>query len=238
MGDSYRQLALALSGATEATFASFVPGRNGEALAALQALANGERGAERFVYLWGAPGSGRSHLLAAVANAASAAGRHAVHFPAGASAAALEAIEPDAVVALGRVERLEPAAQTALFVLYNRIREGSGALVVAGDAAPARLAVRPDLATRLAWGLVYEVHALDDEEKGRAMRARAAEHGFDLPADAEAYVLRHSRRDLPALLDLVDLIERHSLEAQRPVTLPLVREVMQSVQRGAGRADQ
>src|SRR5690606_20563792 len=131
-----------------------------------------------------------------------------------------------AVVTLARVEALDGPAQAALFGLYNRIREATGALVVAGDAPPARLGVRPDLATRLAWGLVYEVRALSDEEKAQAMRARAAERGFELSAEAQAYVLRHGRRDLPSLLGLVDRIDRRSLELQRPVTLPLVREVL------------
>src|SRR5690606_37354380 len=71
-----RQLALRLSAGSEASFASFVPGRNVELVQALQALASGH-GAERFVYIWGAPGSGRSHLLHAVGHAAVAAGRQA-----------------------------------------------------------------------------------------------------------------------------------------------------------------
>lgn len=225
MLSSPRQLALALSAPTAASFATFVIGRNAELVAALRALACGQD-RERFVYLWGAPGSGRSHLLHAVVRAASACTRCAIRLTAPVTVDRLAAIDADAVVALAGIERLDGFAQAALFSLYNQIRDARGALVVTADAPPARLSVRPDLATRLAWGLVYEVQPLSDEDKTKAMRARASEHGFDLPPEAQAYMLRHGRRDLPSLLGVVDLIERHSLEAQRPVTLALVREVL------------
>ena len=227
MSDRLRQLALGLSERAAPSFANFLPGRNREVLDVLRGLARGD-GGERFVYLWGAPGSGRAHLLQALVNAAQAEGRQAVYLEAPGAEALLGSIGDDAVVGMSGVERLDATAQAALFGLYNRIREGCGALVVGGDAPPARLPVRADLATRLAWGLVYEVRPLGDEEKAEAMRARAAERGFDLSAEAQAYVLRHGRRDLPSLLGLVDRIDRHSLAAQRPVTLPLVREVLKS----------
>ena len=224
-----RQLALALSTEPAATFANFVPGRNAEAVQALRALASGAA-SERFIYLWGAPGSGRTHLLRAVVHAAQETGRAAFYLAAPVQETDLVTLDGDAVVALDDAEQLDAGGQGALFALYNRIREAAGALVVAGDAAPAALKLRPELATRLGWGLVYEVHALSDEEKAEAMQARAAERGFVLSADAQAYLLRHGRRDLPSLLALVDRIDRHSLEAQRAVTLPLVREVLRSAQ--------
>jgi DnaA family protein len=230
---SPRQLALALSPPPAASFANFVPGRNAELVAALHDLARGQ-GGERFVYIWGAPGSGRAHLLRAVVDEASACGRCAIRLTAPVTEQALAAIDANAVVALAGAERLAGDAQVALFGLYNRIREAAGALVVAGEAAPARLPIRLDLATRLAWGLVYEVHALNDDEKSEAMRVRATERGFDLSAEVQAYVLRHGRRDLPSLLGLVDLLDRRSLEAQRPVSLALAREVLAGVQSTMG----
>jgi DnaA family protein len=71
---------------------------------------------------------------------------------------------------------------------------------------------------------------LSDEEKAEAMRARAAQCGFALPLEAQSYVLRHGRRDLPSLLALVDAIDRHSLAQQRAITVPLVREVLRMTQ--------
>jgi DnaA family protein len=230
-----QQLALALLPHPEASFANFVPGRNAEALAVLQRLARG-CGTERFVYLWGEEGSGRSHLLHAVAREADAAGRRAVHLEASASGAAWDAVEANDVLTIGGADKLDAAAQEALFAAYNRIREGTGCLVVSAHAAPRGLSLRSDLATRLAWGLVYELHPLSEDDKLEAMRARARTLGFDLPPEIQGYVLRHSRRDLPSLLKLIDLVDQHSLQTQRMVTLPLVREVLAMV--GAEEADE
>ena len=216
-----KQLALDLSPYADPSFSNFVTGANAELVYALQSLAVGER-VERFVYLWGGPGSGRSHLLAAT----SAASRNAQLLRAPLRAEQLDAVSPGALLALDDVDQLDALAQGSLFRLYNRMRDTSGVLIASGPLAPGGLAVRADLATRLSWGLVYQVHALNDADKSAAMGERAAAHGFTLPLEARDYVLRHCRRDLPSLLALVDLLDRFSLETKRAVTLPLVREVM------------
>lgn len=225
-----KQLALALSSPPEPTFENFVVGRNAELIAMLRAFAVGASG-ERFIYVWGGAGSGRSHLLASVARAANGAGRPMICLSAPVDHAVLAAIEDDRSVALDDVDHLDAQAQVALFALYNRIRDaGIGSLLTSGGSAPAGLGVRADLATRLGWGLVYEVQALSDEEKSAAMRSHAAARGFALPAEVEDYVLRHARRDLSSLLALVERLDRYSLEERRPITVPLVREVLQQGQ--------
>ena len=110
----------------------------------------------------------------------------------------------------------------------TRIRGASGVLIAAGPRPPAALPLRPDVATRLAWGLVYEVRALTDAEKAVAMNERALERGFELPGEVCEYVLRHGRRDLPSLIAFIDALDRCSLEGRRPVTVPLARELIRS----------
>src|SRR6185295_18415887 len=123
-----QQLPLGISQGAEPAFDNFVAGRNAEALARVRALAAGTLG-ERIVYLWGEPGSGRSHLLQAAARA------------------------NPGLVTVDNVETLDAEGQQALFVAIN---EGS-AVLAAGAKPPAQLALRADLATRLAWGLVYQL---------------------------------------------------------------------------------
>lgn len=230
-----KQLALALSVPPDPEFGNFVVGRNGELVALLRAFA-AHASTERFVYLWGAEGSGRSHLLGAAERAMRRLSPPVSLLRAPVAADAIEAIDERDTVILDDVHRLDAQAQIALFGLYNRIRDADGgALLASGPAAPAGLAVRADLATRLAWGLVYEVQALDDAEKIAAMRAHAAARGFDLGTEVVDYVLRHARRDLPSLLALVERLDRYSLEERRQITVPLVRDVLQ--QTGAGRPD-
>ena len=198
-----RQLALPISPAPEPTLENFVPGANAELLARLRALTAGEL-AEAVLYLWGEPGSGRSHLLAASAR-------------------------PGLVVA-DDVERLDTAGQIALFNAINAARDAGGTVLAAGNAPPAQLALREDLKSRLAWGLVYQVKPLTDAEKALTLHGEAARRGLKLSDEVVWYLLTHVRRDLHSLIALLDRIDRASLEQRRAVTLPLVRELIRNLE--------
>jgi len=217
-----RQLLLQLAPPPAPTLDNFVPGRNGAALQALRDIAGGT-GAERFVYLWGEPGSGRTHLLRGLAQAADA--RKALYFSGAADASAAE----DQVIAMDDVQNLAAGDQIKLFDLYNRVRAAGGALVASGDAAPAQLALRADLRSRLAWGLAFQLHPLSDAEKAAALRAHARGRALDLGEDVIAYLLQHARRDMANLIGILDALDRYSLEKKRPVTLPLVRDALESM---------
>ena len=219
-----KQLVLDIALPAAPTFDNFVPGRNAELVAALYALADGA-GNERFFYLWGADGSGRSHLLRAVAAAAQRNGRRTVWFDA--RTKVLDAAD-DVLCAADDVHLLGVEAQVALFSLHNRIRGGNGALLASGNEAPAQLALRADLVTRLAAGLVYQLHALGDEEKSAALQRHADARGLRLAPEVTAYLLRHARRDMPSLLALLDALDRYSLETRRAITVPLLRELLET----------
>jgi len=108
----------------------------------------------------------------------------------------------------------------------NRMRDGSGLLVVTGPFAPIHLNIRQDLSSRLAQCLVFQVKCLTDEDKAQALMTHALGRGFTLPQDVARYLLKHWRRDIPALLAVLDALDRYSLEVKRPVTVPLTREVL------------
>jgi DnaA family protein len=196
-----RQLPLEISPPAEPAFDNFIAGANAEALERVRALAAGTL-QEAVVYLWGEPGSGRSHLLRAAARA-----------------------NPGLVVA-DDVETLDAAAQQALFVAINAAREGQAAVLAAGSAPPAGLALREDLRTRLGWGLVYQLRPLADPEKALHLRAEARRRGLRLTDEAVWYLLHRLPRDVASLNTVLERLDRHSLARHRPVTLPLIREVL------------
>jgi len=218
-----QQLLLQLAPPPAPTLDNFVPGRNGAALQALRDIARGT-GTERFVYLWGEPGSGRTHLLRGLAHAAGT--RQALYFS-GAAAGAGD----DNVIAMDDVQDLAADDQIKLFDLYNRVRAAGGALAASGDAAPAQLALRADLRSRLAWGLALQLHPLSDAEKAAALRAHARARALKLGEDVIAYLLQHARRDMASLIGILDALDRYSLEQKRPVTLPLVRDALESMKK-------
>jgi len=216
-----KQLALELASPPAPTLDNFVIGANAEVAAALRMLVRGA-GGERFVYLWGGAGSGRTHLLRATLQALQAVGR-TVH-------AGLDAVGADDVLGVDDVDRLDAPAQVKLFNIYNGLKDGSGVLLATGPLPPARLALRPDLLTRLAWGLVYEVHALSEDDRRAALSDYAKSRGFVLPTEVADYLLVRVPRDLSSLRALVDTLDRLSLERKRAVTVPLAREVLQQLQ--------
>lgn len=213
------QLLLDIAPEWTPTLDNFVVGRNAELLGALRHALSGAAG-ERCFYLWGEAGSGKSHLLQAAVGHARALGQAAVYAQ-GAVPGLAE------TVAVDDADTLDEAAQIGLFSLYNRVRERGGVLLVSGASAPSHLAgMRDDLRTRLGWGMVYQIHALNDAEKASALERHAQARGLILPQEVTQYLLRHGRRDLPALLAVLDALDVQCLRLQRTPSVPLLKEVM------------
>lgn len=212
-----KQLVLGLALEAEPGLDATVPGRNAELLATLRAFVAGHI-SEPWIYLWGDPGAGRTHWLRAACREAARLGRGVVSWADGTEP------PPGGLVSVDDVESLAAESQIHLFNTLNRARDGAFQCLVAGNAPPAQLAVRDDVRTRLGASLVYRVHPLDDEDKVRVLERLAAARGFDLPPDVARYLLTRGDRDLPALVRSLDLLDRASLERQRPLTVPLLRE--------------
>jgi DnaA family protein len=196
-----RQIPLEISPRVEADFDNFVAGPNAEALARVRELAAGNS-RERIVYLWGTAGSGRTHLLRAAGRA-----------------------NPGLVIA-DDVEALEPAGQQALFIAINEARDGGPFVLAAGSKPPAQLELRADLRSRLAWGLVYELLPIGDEDKARHLKSLAEARGLQLSDDILRYLLTRLPRDMASLHSVLEVLDRYSLMRQRALTLPLVKEAL------------
>lgn len=212
-----RQLILDLRPDAIPDFDNYLPGPNAEALAAARAHLPGDT-REPLLYLWGEAGVGKSHLARAWARATGA--------PRPATGEPLPE-PPTTVLAVDDVETLDADNQIRLFNLINSAREQGGLLLVTAGLPPARLALRPDLATRLAQGLVFRLLPLSDADKAAALVIRAEARGLRLPEDVTRYLLTHSRRDLPRLLATVDALDTFSLSRKRPVSVPLLKELLQ-----------
>lgn len=218
-----KQLLLDLNAHEPPALATFVTGQNGELLALLQRVAlDAVSGlGERFIYLWGEAGAGKTHLLRALAGLDGA-----TYLGGDADEAAVCYRPPLRLYLLDDVASLSPAAQIAAFTLFNQVREQGGVLVAAGPQPPAALTVREDLRTRLGWGLIYQVHGLTDAEKIAALEHAAAARGLALSAGVLPYLMTHFKRDMPSLTAMLDALDRYSLETKRPITLPLLKELI------------
>lgn len=210
---------------------NFVAGGNAPALDALRHCELG-----RAIYLWGPHGVGRTHLLQACCHQADG-----YYHPSGAPASGLleiatgESVEWR-LIAIDDVQALDSHGQAALFALYNRWRESAStqnafALVLAGDRAPLNMEIREDLRTRLGWDLVFRLEHLTDDERAQALRSRAAERGLELSPEVITWLMTRHERDMSRLTSLVDALDRYSLARHRPITLPLLKDLLASDQR-------
>ena len=222
-----QQLLLDIRPEAPATLDNFVVGDNAELLARLRAL-SASASADQ-IYLWGLPGSGRSHLLRGVLKLAQAR-RRPVSFSEGARLGTELVVAPGTLVIIDDVDDLDEIAQIALFNTFNAARQNGLALLLSGSTPPLRLnaTLREDLRTRIGSTLIYEVRPLSDAEKAAALRSHGASRGMRIDEALIDYLLHHGRRDLPSLLAVLDALDQVSLERQRPVTLPLLREILQT----------
>lgn len=205
------------------TLDNFIVGDNHEPMARIRAL--GDPGAFDQIYLWGEPGCGRSHLLAGAREAALAAGRNVCFMRGGDLGGELNA-PPGSLIIIDDVDALDETAQITLFRTFNAARLVGLALLLAGDRPPLRLELREDLRTRIGAALIYEIHPLGDIEKAAALRHHATTRGMRIDDALIDYLLHHGRRDLPSLLWVLNEADQASLELKRPLTLPLLRDVL------------
>jgi DnaA family protein len=219
---SSQQLLLNLKTAQAPTLENFVPGENGELLSRLRVL----RDAHCFdaIYLWGMAGSGKSHLLAA---AAAATRRPVISLDARKVGAGMTTPNGGLLV-IDDVDQLDADAQAALFRLFNSARFMGLAMLLSGRVPPLQLNLREDLRTRIGQMLIYEIKPLSDDDKAAALARHALLRGMRMEPGVVQYLLRHGRRDLPSLLAMLNHLDRASLEQQRPPTVPLLRELLQT----------
>ena len=201
-----KQLLLDIQPPSPPTLENFICSHNAEALHSLKMALTGDQTA-RFIYLWGTTGSGKSHLLQACNHMAS---KHDLP---------LSTVDD--------VHLLDDKAQIELFNYFNALRASGGFLICSGNAAPSQMGLRDDLATRLAWGLVYQLYPLSDEEKAQALKQHATARGMRLPDEVVDYCLRYLRRDLPTLMAILDALDLWSLTEKKPVTVPMLKKLLE-----------
>jgi len=189
----------------------------------------------RMIHAWGVSGSGRTHILQAMYLKGVELGIDAFSLNQDSSPddwrTAGKAIEENStspvILCVDDIDHLDEFAQGALFRLHNLIKESSKqSLVTTSLLPPANLQLREDLRTRLAWGLVFQMHALSDGEKLQALQQAALARGLNLSAEVAPWLLRHFHRDMPSLMSLLEALDAYSLETKRAITLPLVKEML------------
>lgn len=177
------------------------------------------------IYLSGMHGCGKSHLLAASCTTVQRLG--GISCSLGAHSLVRDFVySPEVTLyTVDDVDQLSHISQIALFNLFNQIQPHQS-LICTGIEVPLGLHIREDLRTRLAWGLVFHLTFLNDEQKVFAFIQAAQERGLSLSTEIPNWLIKHYRRDLNSMMGLLDALDQFSLEKKRAITLPLMRELL------------
>ena len=187
-----------------------------------------------FFYIWGAKDSGKSHLLKAVSNYFFLQQRSAIYVPLNKaqhfSPAVLDNLEQQELVCLDDLQQIagDPEWERSVFDLFNRIKErGKTLLLISANQSPASLPVQlPDLASRLKWGEIYQLLPLNEEQKILVLQQTARRRGIELSEEPANFLIKRLDRDMHTLLSALERLDKASLQAQRKLTIPFVKEIL------------
>ncbi len=209
---------------------NFVGDANRVLIAGLKELVSGDR-QSRVIYVWGNPGSGKTHLLHAccVENRSlghasiycSLAGMHSAETITGIS-------DPNSLVCIDDLDSIDLNGdmQEVLYHAYQFLHAGQGRLLVSGNCRLAEIGITlEDLESRLYSGGTFRIYPLSDEEKKDALRSRAIQRGFALDEPVLSYILINYSRQVRDLFDLLDRLGSESLRHRRKITIPFIREL-------------
>lgn len=187
------------------------------------------------IYFWGGSYSGKTHLLQAACHEASEQHKRSVYIP----LSEYRLLEPHLLhdlecldlVCVDDVQQLarEPVWQEALFYLYNRLQALQHRLMVTGNCPPGQLPLElADLTSRLGGGEVYQMARLSDQEISQLLQQYAQAKSIHLSQEVLQFILTHQARDLTTLLKLFDQVAILSLAEKRRITIPFIRQVLDS----------
>lgn len=225
------QLPLAIQLNDEATLTDFCWQNN--TLLQQQVLSTLNGSNERLIYLWGVNGCGKSHLLQACCQIVSEQ-QTASYLPLKIlnewGPQVLEGLDEQKLIAIDDIDTIAQDSlwEEALFHLYNRIRDQEkNILIISGQLPPPQSSLKlPDLRSRLSWGLVMQLHELEDDDKIKTLTARAYKRGFELPPSVSQFLLNRCARNMHDLDKLLNQLDEASLIAQRKITIPFVKRVL------------
>ncbi len=226
-----KQIALDIGLASVPSFSNFFAGPNEAALRHLELWAGNSLRSPVPTYLWGATGSGKTHLLKAVAETLREQGARTGWLDA-------SVLEPPAFdegwagVILDECHLYTAVQQQAAFNWFvNALNAPDGRprwVLAAGNLPPADLVLRDDLRSRLGWGHVFELHALTETERRSVLRREADARGVFLGDEAMDFMLTRFSRDLSSLMQLLDQLDAYALQTQRAITIPLIKAMLEN----------
>ena len=179
---------------------NFVIGDNFEAISVIKKFTTDKN--LQFFYLWGVQGSGKSHLSSVVKN--------------------------NNILVIEDIESMSHIEQIQAFSIFNNCKENGKKLFITGSNSPNNMGLRSDLASRLSWGIVYQIKALTDNEKKLALLNHSKQRGMSSNVKVIEYCMKNLKRDLHYLIATLDALDNWSLKTKKPMTIALLKKLLET----------
>ena len=179
---------------------NFVIGDNFEAISVIKKFTTDKN--LQFFYLWGVLGSGKSHLSSVV--------------------------KKNNILVIEDIESMSDIEQIQAFSIFNNCKENGKKLFITGSNSPNNMGLRSDLASRLSWGIVYQIKALTDNEKKLALLNHSKQKGMSSNVKVIEYCMKNLKRDLHYLIATLDALDNWSLKTKKPMTIPLLKKLLET----------
>jgi DnaA-homolog protein len=227
-----QQLPLQFEFRANKTFDDFFPGKNQEIIEHLKNCIAGT--GEAFIFLWGKPGQGKSHLLQACCHQAYLQNFRSFYFdlaaPVMPDPLMLCGIDECDLVCLDNIEVIagKPAWEQAFFNFFNQQRDQAHKLILSAYCSPQTLAIElPDLKTRLNWGLTLKLNYLSPDDRIAALIFKARQLGIEMTPQSGRFLVSHYDRNPESLWTLLDKLNLESLAAKRKLTVPFLKQILE-----------
>ncbi len=224
------QLPLQFEFQSNQNFTTFYPGDNQETINHLQHIFDNN---EQQIFLWGAAGTGKTHLLQAICQESNQQQKTSFYFsfdnkqmP---DPEILNGLENFDLVCFDNIERIAEDSEweQAFFNFFNLHRDNNKQLILSAQCPPKYLNIQlPDLKTRMGWGLTLKITPLTNEQQLNALIYKANDLGFEIPENVGRFLMTHYARDMPSIWVLLDTIDHATLAAKRKLTIPFLKQIM------------
>lgn len=206
---------------------------NTEVVGILQSIFSSDEAQQNII--WGEKSSGKTHLLQACCAKASELNHAVSYIPLKVfkqyGIEVLDGLSQSKLLVIDDIEEIlgEKEWEVALFNLINITRENGQSLLLSSVNNPRKLDCDlPDLASRLIWGGSYQVHSLSDDDKPKALQARAEQRGFKLSDRVIDYVYRRYPRDIESLMEILNKLDEESLKRKSLITVPFAKQILEN----------
>ncbi len=208
------------------TFDNFLPGDNHQTLSVLRDFLEFEVDS-RICHLWGTIGSGKTHLLLAVANISD----DSVYIPfmdLNLEPSCLDEISQSTLVCLDDVHSIaaQPAWENALFTLFERVESNNQKLLVSSRFRPAEMKFYlKDLVNRFQGRQALKLNPLSNDNLAKLLERQAARRGMTIEEPVIEFILNRYSRDIHSLMRLLNKIDT-AVEMRRRVTIPFLKQLV------------